>query len=829
VVADKRPRHTARDRAQNAVRWLAALAVALWVVPMGAQSERYDGLPIRQVEWLGLETLSEESMDHYLLGRDSDEGRRLDLAGLDERIRELWSRELIDNIEVRAEPLEDGVKLIFEVEERPLLVSVEYVGMRRVNRSDILERIDRERIGVYEGQPLRRGELQRLKGAIEEMYKEKGYRFAEVSYVMEDVSLGQTRATFSIDEGTKVKIDDINFEGNTVYGNWRLRQTMKKTKESGLISRVLKKDIYNPANIEEDLDNVRDLYRKAGYKDVLIAQPEIEVEAKRPDAPTIEEQKRRLIVTIPIEEGERWRLGEIMVEGNEVFSDQLLLRQFERPRGGWLRAKVIDAGLEKIDKLYQSVGYIFAQIETEIRDREDNVADLVVEIDEADQFRVGRMIFDGNTKTRDKVLRREMLVHEGTVMNMNALQSSLLKLRQLNYFALNEEEPIQFDFDNEERTVDILVQGEEADRTELQFGGGWSEADGFFGQFAMRTQNFMGRGEIVGVSVQTGRQRDLYSLEYRVPWFLDKPQSIGFTLFQQNFDTRILTGFDFEQRFQGGSITYGRGLGPFQSLNLTYSFSDVKDVRTGLDSDGEPITAETEFKLSSIRPYWVYNTIDSRFEPTRGLRLTASTEIAGNFLGGDSEFVRPIVGATWFKRLGRRPVTSSLGINVEAGYIEALNDSQLFPQQRFFLGGENSVRGFRRRSIVARDSNGNIVRDITGFPVGGETMFQLNLEYHILAGGPFRVVVFGDTGGVFGYEQPLRDAEGQLVLDEDENIVLERGDNFDFGALRYSAGIELRVLVPLFGAPLRFIYATNLDPLTDDQFDSFDFNIGTSF
>ena len=230
--------------------------------------------------------------------------------------------------------------------ERPILVSVDYVGIKRVSRGDITEQADRERIEVYESQPLELGELKRLKLAIEELYKEKGYRFAEVSYVLEDAGVGQLRAIFTIDEGDKVKIGDIDFDGNTVFGDWRLRLQMKKTKESGLISRIGKKDIYNPANIDEDLDRVRDLYRKAGYKDVLLAQPELDVKAKRPNAATIKPQKRRLLVTVPIEEGERWRFGEISIEGNQVFTDELLLRQFERPRGGWLRSKVIDDAVE---------------------------------------------------------------------------------------------------------------------------------------------------------------------------------------------------------------------------------------------------------------------------------------------------------------------------------------------------------------------------------------------------------------------------------------------------------------------------------------------------
>lgn len=817
MIETPRPENGRRTRNLLVLCLCAAL-----LFPPGAvfgQAQRFDGLPIREIEVRGLETLTQDTVEHYLLGPDRGQGRRLDLAELDRRIDELWKRELIDDIDVSAEPSGDGVKLLIELVERPVLMSVEYVGIKRVGRTEILEAADKERVSVYESQPLQRGELLRLKRVIEDLYKEQGYRFAQVDYVVEEAGLGQRRVTFTIDEGDKVKIGDIEFDGNTVFGDWRLRWEMKDTKESSLITRVTKKDIYNPATIEEDLDAVRDLYRKSGYKDVVIGKPELDVVARRPEAVTIEDQKRRLAITVPIEEGERWKLGDIRVEGNEVFSDELLLAQFEQPRGGWLRAKVVDEGVEAISKLYSSIGYIFANVDSEIVEEEDYTADVVVHVDEADQFRVGRIEFEGNTKTRDKVLRRELLLQEGTVMNMTAIQNSLLKIRQLNYFALNEEEPVKFDFDAEEQTVDLTIQGEEAERTELQFGGGWSEVDGFFGQFSLRTTNFLGRGETLGVSFQSGRQREFYDLEYRIPWFLDRPQSIGARLFNQEYDSRILTGFDFEQRYSGASLTYGRSFRGFQSLSVTYSYADVEDTRTQVDptDPDNTLTSQQDFKTSSVRPFWIRNTLDSRFEPTRGTRTTFGIDIAGGPFGGEAEFIRPQLTLTAFRPVTRNPFKSYFGLNFEAGYIDPIGEitednQRIFPQQRFFLGGDDSIRGFRRRSIVVRETDGDFRFDSDGFPLGGDAMLLLNLEYHVEAGGPFRLVLFGDAGGVFDTSGEFGDAQ-----------------SIDPDLFRYSAGVEMRIRVPIFPAPLRFIYARNLDPLENDQFDSFDFSLSTAF
>ncbi|MEM8931368.1 MAG: POTRA domain-containing protein, partial [Acidobacteriota bacterium] len=220
---------------------------AALLVPPGAafaQPEQYDGLPIREIAIDGLETLTQDTVEHYLLGPDRGQGRRLDLSDLDRRIKELWKRELIDGIQVAAERQGDGVRLVIELQERPVLVSVEYVGIKRVGRTEILEAADKERVSVYENQPLQRGELLRLKQVIEDLYKEQGYRFAQVAYTLEEAGLGQRRVTFTIDEGDKVKIGDIEFDGNTVFGDWRLRWEMKNTKQASLITRVSKKDIY---------------------------------------------------------------------------------------------------------------------------------------------------------------------------------------------------------------------------------------------------------------------------------------------------------------------------------------------------------------------------------------------------------------------------------------------------------------------------------------------------------------------------------------------------------------------------------------------------------
>lgn len=784
--------------------YLACTALLMAVLGSAsvAWTQDLEGLPIRSIEYRGLTSLPEDSLTFYLGIEVDSPYSALDL---NRSIHELWERSLIEDIAVSAEAADGGVALTITVAERPTLRSIEYEGLKRLSRSDIGEEISRNRLRVREGDPLNRGELRRLKRVIEEMYAEKGFRLADAAYRIEEIEADR-KVIFTIDEGDKVRIEDIDFEGNTVYSDRRLRYSMKKTKESGLISRFRKKDIFKEPSLEEDLDSVRAIYQQAGYKNVVLGEPKVEIRAKNPNAATLKQQNRKLYLTIPVEEGARWKLGEITVAGNEKLNGDVILRQFSQPKGGWLRSTVIAEGIETATELYKNSGYLFASIVPELIEKEDQVADVVLLVDEGEQFRVGSIEFTGNTRTRDKVLRRELGIQESLVLNSGALRNSLLRVGQLEFFKVDEDDPVAFDFDQEEKTVDLTIKGEEGDRTELLFGAGFSEIDGFFGQFSFRTRNFLGRGETLGVSVQSGRRQDVFDVSYLIPWFLDRPQSAGIQLFSRSLNFQLLPGQRLEQETEGITLTYGRRLGLFSNLSLSFSRFESLDRRPIELPDGEFFTQEFDRTVSSVRALWSRDRRNSRLQPTVGTRYNASLELAGGPLGGTTNFLRARGTYTRYQPITKTGLKTVGAINVEAGAIEPIDNSELFFFDRFYLGGENSVRGFRFRSIWARDAEGNTILDEFGTPVGGDRFLRANAELILLVGGPFRLIGYVDTGGVFITEQ-----------------------EFDIDQMRISSGLELQVNVPLFGAPLRFIYAQNVDPLPDDRFETFQFSIGPSF
>jgi len=766
-------------------------------------AQGFQGQSIREVRFVGLETLTADTLKFYL---GIQEGEVFNVPGFNTQVHSLWDRQLIDNLQVEVEGTAEGLILTVTVTERPTLRSIEYVGLKRLKNADINDKISEERIRVREGDALNMGEIYRLKHAIEAAYAEKGFRLAEATFSIEEISVTDRRVFFNIDEGDKVRVEDIDFEGNTVFKDRRLRWAMKGTKQANFITKLMKKDLYSAAKVDEDLDNIRVLYKKSGYKNVVLGEPNVEVLPLKPNAPTTKEQKRRLFITVPIEEGDRWKLGTITIEGNERFSEELLLRMFEKPSGGWLRANVIEKGIEAIGEIYSNTGHLFSQIEPELVEKPDLVADVIIHIDEGDQFRIRRIEFQGNTKTKDKVIRREMGIQEAMLMNTGALRNSLLRLKQMEYFQIDESDPVSFDIDQEEKTVDLAIKGTEGDRTELLFGGGFSEIDGFFFQGQFKTRNFLGRGETLGASAQIGARQDVVDLSYHVPWFLDRPQSVGANIFARRLDYTLLTGQQFFQDNLGGALTYGRNLGLFGQATVSYSRYDAKEERTDFNLEGDQVSQSIDRTVSMVRFGFSRDRRDSRLQPTVGSRYSVTLDLAGGVLGGTTNFVRPQATVSRYIPISKERLQTVFAVNTVVGLIQPLEDTELFFNDRFYLGGETSVRGFNYRSIWTRDAEGDTVTDEFGFPLGGTRTLQLNLEYIFVLGGPFRLLLFGDGGKVFG---------------DDESFNL---DNF-----RWSAGIEMQVNVPMLGAPLRFIWANNLSPLPDDRFETFQFSIGPSF
>ncbi|MCX7895605.1 MAG: outer membrane protein assembly factor BamA [Thermoanaerobaculum sp.] len=775
---------------------------------------------VKEVRVEGGTTITVETVEYYL---GVAAGDPLDEQALARNFHRFWESGLVEDLRVEVEDLPDGtVRIVVTVKERAKVSEYDFQGNKKISTSTLKEKLDTAGISLRRNVPLRQSELNRIRRTVLEEYAKEGYLSASVEPVLEPSGANQVKVTFRIDEGAKVRIGEIRFEGNQVFSDARLRRAMKKIKERSFIRPWGKKIIWNQEHWGEDSENLKKLYLNHGYKDVVVGEPRVELVAKHPDAPTQAKKKFTTVVTIPIQEGRQYRIASLKIDGATVFPHDHLRKFYELKFGGVYNYSQVEAGNEAIRTLYHSRGYIYAYTNQVLLTRpgtEDEV-DVVVQVYEGDRWRLGRLEFLGNTKTQDRVLRREFRLFEGDWMDMTTFKRSVFKVNQLGYFKLTED-PVAFDFDQENKLVHVTIKGQEVGRTDIQFGAGYSELDRFFLQFMFNTRNFLGRGETLGVAVQSGTRADTYSLTFSEPYFLDKRMFVGGSVYKTAYD--LVT----QQRdAKGATAIWGVSVGDFGTFSLSYGFEDVfakfAVVRT-VPAGGDPqiphrqplpppypnmpaptlYYEEASGVTSAITPGFGFDSRDDPFDPNQGVSYFARVRTAGGILGGDFNYVRPELGFSFFYPLSRRYI---LAANLEGGMIRPYGGSSIPLYDRYFLGGERSLRGFSYYSVVPRKANGDYFLTENGSRMGGDRYLQLNLEYQIKLGGPIKFILFADLGNTWHELQ-----------------------GWQLGLLRYSAGAELRITLPIFQAPLRFIYGVNLKPFPDEKRSDFQFSIGTTF
>ena len=776
---------------------------------------------------VGYQTVSPDTIAHYLGIKVGDP---FDPEKIRSNFQSLWDVGLLENISIEAERGSDGVTLVVTIEERPTIKEVEFTGNKKFSISQIRDKLKEAKVEVRAGAPLSLRDIARTRSAIADYYAEQGYRSASVEYRIEDISKTEKKVVFAIDEGDKIKIAAIRFEGNHVFSDLRLRNAMKKTKVNTWF-RLLSESstTYSQANYDADVENLKAVYQSKGYKNIVIKDPILDISVKNPQAKP-KKQKKRVRITIPVVEGDQFFTGQIQIvkvnqsgqpaeEGEElVLPRATLVKEFrELPPGSVLNRDRLVEALSRIEGRYKSRGYIYWFADPVYREVGDHRVDVDVRLYEGEKFYLGRLEVQGNTATRDKVIRREFALDEGDVMNMEAVKKSLQKLEQLGYFKISEAP--DFSVRAAEKKVDLTLKGTEASRNEVQFGAGYSALDGFFGQFSFQTRNFLGRGEILGASAQLGRISNYYNVSYTVPWFMDRNQTVGGSLYRNN-----VSYLNIDERRTGGSGFYGKGLGLFDSWSLLYQYEDVRanfPVRGAQVPPGQPAPpdkfTEVRGRTSSFTPGYRFDNRNDPFDPNKGLRYYATTQLAGSFLGGSNDFVKPLVGGSAYIDV-RIPRRAYLAFNLEGGYVAPFGGRGVPIFERFQLGGEQSLRGFRAGSVLPLDKNNQVFTDEAGRILGGDKYFVLNLEYVFLSLGPAKLLAFSDVGNAYHESQRL-----------------------DLTRVRSSAGVELRIFLPIFQAPLRFIYSFNLHPITPiDQFgfpinslrerhSGFDFSIGRTF
>jgi outer membrane protein insertion porin family len=794
-----------------------------------------------------------------------------------------------------------GKMIVYDMEERQRVKIVDYVGSKKVEQSKIDEELKKKDLRIALDSFIDQGLIRKVAGVVREMYAEKGYEYAEVKPEVKPVSAATktVNLTFHITEGPKVKIRAVDFQGNKAMSDGKLNGKMKDNKAPGMFKFITGAGTYKEAKFEEDADKVVQFYRERGYVKAQVGQPELKILEDSKDG-----KSRFVQLQIPVTEGPRYRIGDVSFSGNTVVKTEGLRPLFKVEKDEWFNEKKIRKGFEKAREVYGSAGYFeFTGVPEyafpndpkpasadpgsadgsagppppsaagpppppaagsppppaagpAVKVSTEPVVNITMRLEEGKQYFVNRIIFLGNTTTRDNVIRREIRLFEEGVFNTEALKYSVRRLNQLGYFKPLEGDAIDVQkTPNVEGKVDVRLKFEEQNRNQITFGAGVSQYEGFFGQLAFQTSNFLGRGETFSVSAQQGNRAKNYQVGFTEPFLFDRPITAGIDVFNQE----IKYYNQFTQASSGMNTVWGFPAGAFSRFFVSYSYQrvQVKDLNPlylqAVQAGGQnnPFLTDSlllgsggQRRVSKIGPSFLFNTIDNPIFPTTGRKLSLSMDVAG--LGGNSKFYSGKSEAIIYAAHTRK---TSIGLRAAFEFVNPYGSTRNLPIfEKLFLGGEYSIRGFDIRSVGPRDL-------ATGLVIGGNKSLLFNAEYLISIAGPVRLVLFADAGQVrdhgekFAWKEPvqrLTTINGLAPADAVTSLYAVGGFNSDLQtridtvgrttAFKTSTGAEIRFFMPVLNVPFRLIFAMNpsrgnvLDNnLQPEKRFKFRFAVGTTF
>ena len=728
---------------------------------------------VETVDIQGNRRLRDEDLIYYIRTRPGD---IYDPAALERDLRELLSLNFFDKSATRVlttEGQRGGVNVIFEVREWPIIRDLQFTGLKALQESDVLKAFREQRVGIskesiYDPVKARSGIR-----VLRELLASKGYPNAKVNVKEEEVSATSIAVTFEIEQGLKSRIIEIDFTGNEHFKDSELKNALTLVKQTGLVSRVKGQDILDLRKLQYDLQkNVRSYMFSKGYFQARIGEPEVVgLGTKRTDylplitipLPVISSVDDTLKIVVPITEGKVFRVGDLKVEGNSIFSEQQILGYVGLKTGDVADGKRLqDVVYEDLKKVYGSQGFIQynAEFEPEFKDNPTNpnegIVDIKITIDEGKQFTLRRLEFVGNTFTRDKVMRREFLLNEGDIYNDNYLDISVTRLNQTQYFdPIDPEQDVEKRTDEEQGDVDLIVKVREKGRQQISFNGGISGVGGSFFGLEYSTNNLAGRGEVLSFVVSAGNRQQNFQFSYQQPYFQDRPISVGLSAFYSKYQffgegTVFTRNQDFLNDISNplGQITVNesnlfsqntlgfnvfataplselyfkkRPFSQFSRIGLTYQFSltSIKDPE--VNASGDPnITIPVVYEQPNILTSRVIGTFvyDTRRPAANGIdtiggqQLSASLGFAG--IGGDVRTVSPLITFSKFipvrNKKSKNPHVFAFRLIGGTIWPYSITDTirnanslafinGIPAYERFYLGSETDIRGYQSRSI----------------------------------------------------------------------------------------------------------------------------------
>jgi outer membrane protein insertion porin family len=766
---------------------LSATWVAFICALLGAGSARSQapqaspGAPIIrsiEVEYTGPATVSKERI---LAQMRTKVGQPYSAAVVEQDVEALYKSGAVLNVRIFAEPEGDGVKVIVQIQTRSIVREIVIDGAERIKAKRL-----RKEIKLRLNQPINEGQLEEARQKIIEVYQAHGFTDVSVQFRVDpiDERRGTARVVFTVNEGTKGAVSQVRFEGNAHFSDWRLRKEMK-TKRKTIVSFLDKSGRLDETQLQQDLDSIREWYQNHGFIDVEIK------DVRRERNP-----KGALTITIVIAEGPQYHVGKVTVSGEKVAKEESIRALLKMKEGSVYSPKQLHDDAKAVADAYGSGGYVDLVITPESTPAGPALVDVHYKIEEGERSFVNRVTIVGNTRTKDKVIRREVLVAPGDVFNTVRADLTKKRLENLGYFSKVETYPEDTDVPGR-KDLTILVQ--EKRTGSFSFGAGFSTVDQLVG-FAELTQGnfdlfnwptFTGGGQKFRVRVQYGTERKDFLLNLTEPYFLDRRLSLSGQLF---FTEADYLSTEYNQRNYGFTIELRKPITSFMYASLGYQLQDIDIFNVSSGASAFIKSQEGSFTESKIISSIVFDRRDNALLTRTGQRIVLSPFIAGGFLGGDTQIYGwDLEGSQYF----RLKWDTILLINGEIATVDTWGNGSFVPIfERLYLGGANNLRGFPYREVGPQDS--------TGEPIGGQSMARATIEWTFPIVEKARGAIFYDAGFV--------------------NI-----DSWNFGFQHFASdiGVGIRLNLPI--GPLRLDYGY---PLQRDGYHGgghFNFSVGYQF
>jgi len=688
---------------------------------------------------------------------------------ISEDLKSVYSMGYFENIIIESDDKPEGKIIIFKVKEKPTIMAINIKGNKVYEDEEI-----KEYLNIRTGSIVNIFKINSNIKRIEELYKEKNYHNIKVSYELKQLEHNQADLEFIIAEGKKVQIKIIRFEGNNAFDNDELKGMMR-TSENGFFSWLTSSGELNIEDLNQDAARLSAFYHNNGYIQARVGEPQIEYKDKW------------IYITIKIDEGPQFKVGKVDIEGDFVLSKEELSKKLKINKEEFFNREVIRNDVLALTDICSDEGYAYAEILPRIdKDFDLLTVSISYVIKKGKQVYFEKIIIAGNTKTRDKVIRRELKVYEQELFSGRRLKRGMRNLYRLDFFEDIKVNTIKGSADD--RMI-LKIDVSEKPTGTFSFGGGYSSVENLFVMASISQKNLFGRGQILNLKGEIGGRTNRYTLSFTEPWLFDIPLSAGFDLYNWDRD------YDsYDKNSKGGGVRFGYPVFDFTRLYLSYKY-ELSDISNIEDDVSESIfEMEGENVLSSISTILRYDSRDRVFNPSEGQNHSISLEYAG--IGGDIGFTKCLAETGWYIPLFWKTVGFLHG---KTGYVKESSGKKLPDYERFYLGGMNSIRGFDWQDIHATDEY--------GADIGGEKYIQFNIEFifPLIKKAGIVGVIFYDTGNVYSSDESIKP-----------------------GDMRKSAGYGVRWYSPI--GPIRLENGYILDPEEDeDTGGRWDFTMGAAF